>query len=194
MRAYLSTCAAILSCSLILGGCGSGRTTDYPDQSPETTRRVDDTRRHAENKKAAIDKEYAAQTQRLDFQERQVREKYKAEREALSIETDQKLTRLNAQRRQLELKREGDLSEDPDRVKTDGDEPKDLASIREEITALERQSRERDAQLERDQTRELIDLEKQRNRANEAMREEKLEVDRWTTKELESIDRKAHDT
>jgi len=185
MHAFLPTCAAVLSCTLILGGCGSTRTSDYPDNSPETTRRVDDTKRNAQDKKNAIDREYADKSNNLDFRERQVREKYKAEREELSIKTDQELTKLNAQRKELELK---NAQEDN---RNNATVTKNLSDIRKEIEALERDALEKRQRIDTNEKQELIQLEKERNQANEAMREEKLEVDRWTTKELESIDNNA---
>lgn len=196
MHAFFPTCAAVLSCTLILGGCGSDRTTDYPNHSPETTRRVDDTKRNAQDKKDVINREYAEKSNNLDFRERQLREKYETKRKTVSLEADQELTKLDARRQELELQAsfKGDPKDAPANApdRNSDNVATDLREARNEIEEVERSAREKHLRIDRDEQQELIQLQKERNQANEAMREETLEVDRWTTKELESIDSDAN--
>lgn len=204
--------SATLIATMMLGvGCNDSRTTDYPNSTPETTRRVDDVKRNARDQKDAIDKSYDEVSQNIDFRERQIRERYKADRATLKVEVEKELAMRASKRLDAETKGKAAKDKiDADVATRLVDAPADqVAQIRAAAAAekaeLDRElattiaplqsdvdrsnvgATQRKADLDLKEANELSELAKERNKAREEMKLKRIAVDRWTTDELSKV-------
>lgn len=215
MKLTIVVCSALLSTAFMLGGCNSTRTSDYPDRTPETTRKVDDIKLNARDQKDAIDKNYDEKSNNLDFKERQIREKYKIGREAYGIKAGKSNSDHIAKRSDIEsqakfdkVKIDADASdkiktspaEDEAKIRTeaisrkaevDSNSTKKLASIASDNEVGEAKIRQYNMEKDLAEAKEMTALEKERAQARDEMRTKKVEVDKWTTDELNKVNKDA---
>lgn len=205
-------CAIALTASLLLiAGCDRSQANDYPDRSDDTTRRVDDINRYARDQKDAIDAEADRLSTKMDFDERQIRERYKAQRQEFVNESNQEATERNATIRSLQIQAKHDKdvidAEMAEELKTSA--PDKAAEIRADAASeksdIERETNRKLAELEsvaereratitqqkldidRDESKEISALEQERSKVRNQTNEKKLKVDKWTTEELSKV-------
>jgi len=204
-------CSVLLFSAFLLGGCTDSRTSDYPNRTPETTRKVDDIKLNARDQKDAINKRYDEKSNNLDFSERQIREKYKADREAYSISAGKSNTDRVAKRRNIESlskfdkdKIDADVAEklrtspaeDEAKIKADAVSRKaeidsnttnNLAPILNEMDADDAKMKRHQLEQDLSEAKAITALEKERSQARDEMRLKMVDVDKWTNEELGKV-------
>ena len=110
-RIFLTS--AMVASILLFAGCEGSRTSDYPDHSVNTTRRVDEIKQNARDQKDVVDVDADRVSTKLDFDERQIREKYKAKRQSFVNESDGEATDRDAKTRNIQIQAK-DLSLEED--------------------------------------------------------------------------------
>jgi hypothetical protein len=212
-QASLFTSPLILAALIACGGCDGSRTSDYPDRQPETVRRVDDIKRNAQDQKTAIEREYEEISAKLDFRERQIRERHKADRDAFALQTNKDISELQAKRREIDLQAKHDKdkvdAETAEKARTspadqaaqiqtdasarksdiDANVAKQLAPIMADIERHEAKVRQRRSEIDLAEAKDLSGLERERTQAKDQMRTKKIDVDRWLTDELAKVDK-----
>lgn len=203
--------SAMAASLLFLSACDGARTSDYPDHSVNTTRRVDDIKQHARDQKDKADDDADVTSTKMDFDERQIREKYKAKRQASVNASDAEMTERDAKTREIQIQAKHDKdaidAELADKLKTSPVEKSaelqaDAASRKSEIDskttgklapilADTERSRTKNVQhgidIDRDESKEISALEQERSKARNATKEKKLKIDTWTTDELAKV-------
>ena len=201
-----------MAASLFLfSGCDDSRTSDYPDNSVNTTRRVDDIKQNARDQKDAVDVEADRVYARLKFDERQIREKYKAKRQSFVNGSDGDTTDREAKNRdiQIQAKHDKDVidAEVAEKLKTSA--PEQAAEIRADavsrkaeidnkstsklapIASDTERSKAKNVQsgleLDREEAKELSKLEQERSKVRNETKEKTLKIDQWTTDELAKV-------
>jgi hypothetical protein len=205
--------SAMAASILLLAGCDGSRTSDYPDHSVDTTRRVDDIKQNARDQKDAVDADADRVSTRMDFDERQIREKYKAMRQSSVNEGAGAATDREAKNREIQIQAKHDKdvvdAEVADKLRTTPPEKAaeihaDAASRKSEIdnaatgklepilSETERgkaKDIQRGLELDRDESKEISGLEQERSKARNETRERKLKIDKWTNDELATVEK-----
>jgi len=213
MKSPVLLSATLIATMMIGVGCNDSRTSDYPNATPETARLVDDVKRNARDQKDAIDKSYDEVVQNVDFRERQIHERYKADRATHQIDVEKETALRTNKRRDAETKAKVDKDKiDAETTTRLVDAPADqVAQIRAEALAkkadidralvttvapfqtdMERNDvriSQRKAELDLKEVREVSELEKERSKAREDMKLKRIAVDRWTTDELAKVNK-----
>ncbi len=188
---------------------------EYPDNSPQTTRRIDNVHKDALIQKEAIDKKFDEQSVNLDFRERQIRDKYKADREAIIIEADKAKTDRVARRTTIEVQTKyekdridaetvEDLRDKPAneaaqakakamsrKTEIDSAATKKVAPILSEAEVADAKSLQRRRDLDLAETKEITDVQQERTKARVEMRNKTLAVDRWETEQRSKVNTEA---
>lgn len=215
MKPIIIAFSAILFSTFLFCGCTTSRTSDYPDHTPETTRKVDDIKLNARDQKDAIDKKYDEKSNNLDFRERQIREKYKADREAYSINAGKSNVDRVAKRRNIEVQANFDKdkidadaaeklksspAEDETKIKAeaisrkaevDSNATNSLAPILSDTDADDAKMKQHHLEQDLAETKEMTALEKERTQARDEMRLKMVDVDKWTNEELSKVNKGA---
>jgi len=215
MKPIIIAFSAILFSTFLFCGCTTSRTSDYPDHTPETTRKVDDIKLNARDQKDAIDKKYDEKSNNLDFRERQIREKYKADREAYSIKSGKSNVDRVAKRRNIEVQANFDKdkidadaaeklksspAEDEAKIKAeaisrkaevDSNATNSLAPILSDTDADDAKMKQHHLEQDLAETKEMTALEKERTQARDEMRLKMVDVDKWTHEELGKVNKGA---
>jgi hypothetical protein len=208
---------AVLCAGFIGSSCSGPGRSDYPDKSPETTRKVDEVKRTARERKEQIDRDYNDQTTRLEFRERQIREQAKADREAAAIEVDRSEEKLAAKKRDLEIQAKYDKEkadaemaeklktspgEQAETIKSDAMRRKaeidaklknDSAPFIKEREEAKAKASQRKRDIDAEESKQLAALRQEMADARAKMRSAKLDVDRWTNDELEKIGKESRE-
>lgn len=216
MRHRLLLVAAMAAAIAISPGCSDARTSDYPDGSVNTTRRVDDVMRNARDKKDAVDLEADQIAMKMDFRERQIRESFKARRQASAnaaagseAERDGKSRGIRIQakhdkgaidaeaadeRRNSPAEQSAAIqaAADSRKAEVDSDAVSRLSPIASEAEASKSKDVQRDLELDRDESKEISALEQERSQARNEIKVKKLEIDTWVTAELARIEKESH--
>lgn len=203
--------AAVAASILLFTGCNGSRTSDYPDHSVNTTRRVDDIKQNARDQKDAVDVEADRTATKHDFNERQIREKYKAKRQSFTNESDGEATVRDAKTReiQIQVKHDKDVidAEVADKLRTSPPEKAaeiqaDAASRKSEIDSeatsklapfisdaerIKAKNIQRGIEIDRDESKEISALEQERSKARNDTKAKKLTIDTWTSDELAKV-------
>ena len=103
MNTYIMLAVTLTASLLTFTGCDGSRTSDYPDRSVNTTRRVDDIKQNSRDQKDAVDAEADRVSNKFDFDERQIREKYKADRQTFMNASDKETTDRDARTRDIQI-------------------------------------------------------------------------------------------
>ncbi|MDA3962710.1 MAG: hypothetical protein PF961_18140 [Planctomycetota bacterium] len=213
MKQHITLTAIALATSmLLLSGCyESPRANEYPDHTVNTTRRVKDIKQNAYDQKEAVDIKSDQLSTRMDFDERQIHEKYKVERQALLNEAEGEAASRAARKRDIHSQAEydkdvidselaskmrlispeefGAVQAEAARRKTDVDT--EAAGKLEPIASDSAQSKIRTSQLilaiDHDESKAISALDQERSRAREATRADKLKIDKWTNDELAKV-------
>lgn len=205
--------SAMAASIFLFVGCDGSRTSDYPDHSVNTTRRVDDIKQNARNQKDAVDVEADRVSTKSDFDERQIREKYKAKHQSFANDANGNATDRDAKNRdiQIQAKHDKDVidAEVADKLKASPPEKAaeiqaDAASRKSEIDSkatskltpiasdTERSKAknvQRGLELDRDEAKEISALEQDRSKARNETKEKKLKIDKWTNDELAKVEK-----
>lgn len=211
MKTYIPFAIALCVSILFLAACGQSRISKYPDGSADTTRRVEDIKQNARDQKAAVDAEAERMSNRLDFDERQIREKYKAQRQVFLNAANEEATVREAAVRDIKIQAKYDKdvidAEIADTMKTTAPEKHaeikaDAASRKSEIDSVaaaklapinseaERslaRNAQRKLEIDRDEEQAISALEQKRSKARDRAKEKKLEIDRWTNEEMAKV-------
>lgn len=204
--------AIVLTASVLsFVGCNQSRTSDYPDHSVNTTRRVDDIKQNARDQKDAVDADADRLSNRMDFDERQIREKYKAERQAFVNASDKEATDHDAKSRdiQIQAKHDKDVidAEVAEKLRTGSPEKAteiqaDAASRKSEIDSkvtgqlapivsdserIKAKNIQRGIEIDRNESKEISALEQERSKVRNETKDKKLEIDKWTNDELAKV-------
>lgn len=202
---------ALTATILPFTGCDRSHTSDYPDRSVNTTRRVDDIKQNARDQKDAVDAEADRQLNKLDFNERQIREKYKADRLTFGNTSDKETTGHDAKTRdiQIQAKHDKDVidAEVVDKLKTSAPEKaaeiqadatsrkseidskttSKLASITSDSERSKVKNIQRGIEIDREESKELSALEQERSKLRNETKEKKLKIDKWANDELSKV-------
>lgn len=209
--------AATLTASLFsFTGCDGSRTSDYPNDSVNTTRRVDDIKQNARDQKDAVDAETDRLSNKMDFDERQIREKFKADRQAFINASDKETTDRDAKNRdiQIQAKHDKDVidAEVADKLKTSPPEKSaeiqadaasrkseidnrttgKLAPIASESERSKARNIQRGLEIDLNESKEISALEQERSKARNDMKDKKLKIDKWTNDELAKVAKDAN--
>jgi hypothetical protein len=211
MTNHILLTSAMAASLFLFAGCDGSRSGDYPDHSVNTTRRVDDIKQNARDQKDAVDVEADQVSTKLDFDERQIREKYKAKRQSFANESDKEATDRDAKTRdiQIQAKHDKDIidAEMADKMKTSPPEKSaeiqaDATSRKSEIDSkatgkiapiasdTERSKAkniQRGIEIDRDESREISALEQERSKGRNETKDKKLRIDKWTNDELAKV-------
>ena len=205
--------SAMAASIFLFAGCDGSRTSDYPDHSVNTTRRVDDIKQKSRDQKDAVDVEADRVLTKMDFDERQIREKYKAKRQSFVNDANGDTTDRDAKNRDLQIQAKHDKdvidAEVADKLKTS--QPEKAAEI--EAAAASRKSEidskttskltpiasdterskaknvQRGIDLDRDEAKEISALEQERSKVRNETKEKKLKIDKWTNDELAKVEK-----
>ncbi len=201
---------------LVFSGCNESRTSDYPDNSVNTTRRVDDIKRNARDQKDEVDAEADRLSNRMDFEERQIREKYKAERQVIINTSEKQSTERDAKTRELQIQAKHDKdmidAETAEKLKTspvekaaeiqadansrkleiDSRTTKNLAPSSNESEREKTKDIQRGLEIDRNESRDISALEQERSKMRNEMKVKKLKIDTWTNEELDKISKEEH--
>jgi hypothetical protein len=211
MKNHIVLISAIAVSLFLLTACNGSRTSDYPDNSVNTTRRVDDIKRNAREQKDAVEMEADELSKKLDFDERQIRETYKADRQALVNDSNKEATTRDAKIREFEIQAKHDKdvldAEVADKLKTSPAE--DAAQITAEVASrkaeidnrlttdlapfVSKKERgkadliQRGIEIDLAESKKISALEQERSKTRNAMREKMLKIDTWTNDELAKV-------
>ncbi len=203
--------SALAASIFLWTGCDGSRTSDYPDNSVNTTRRVDDIKQNARDQKDAVDAQYDRASNQHDFEERQIREKYKASRQSLVNEAESGATSSDAKLREFQIQAKHDkdviAAELAEALRTNP--PEKAAELQADAAArtaevdntltgktaphtsdIERSKAkyiQRGIELDRDESKEISALESKRSKSRNVAQAEKLKIDTWTTDELAKV-------
>ncbi len=211
MNIHALLVAAMATSLLSLAGCDGSRTSDYPDQSVNTIRRVDDIKRNAREQKDAVDAEADRQSNKMDFDERQIREKYNADRQAHMNALGKESTDRDAKTRdfQIQAKHDKDVidAEVADKLKTsppekaaeiqadaasrksdiDSKTTEKLSPILSESERSKAKNIQSGLEIDLNESKEISALEQERSKARNEIKEKKLKIDKWTNDELAKV-------
>lgn len=211
MNNHLLFSATLATSLLFFGGCDNSRTSDYPDHSANTTRRVDDINRNARDQKDALDTENSRITTKMDFSERQIHEKYKSNRESLVNTSDKDATDRDAKVREIHIqaKHDKDLidAETAEKLKTsptensaqimanatnqkseiDSKSTSKLSPLLSDAERSKEKIHQSNLEIDLNEAKEISALDKERSIARNEINEKKIKIDRWTSEELEKI-------
>lgn len=204
--------AVLLSVSLLfITGCNRADSGDYPDRSVDTTRRVEDIRQNARDQKDAVDARADRIATRHDFDERQIRQKYQAERQAFANSRREEATVRDAQIREIQIQAQHDKevigAEVADTLKTSPreDSPEIRANAARRKAEIDHRTSEntsplrseserskatyvqRGLDLDRNESQEISALEQKRSEARNHRNERMLEIDQWTNEALAKV-------
>jgi len=215
MKHALLFSAVVAVSALCFSGCGESRTSDYPDHSVNTTRKVDDIKLNARDQKDAADATDDAVNTKLDFRERQIREQAKADRATFALNSDKEATDRDAKTRELTLQAKHDKdvvdADLADKLKTSPAEQsvelqaeattkkseidtkltKKLAPLLVDSEQSKSKTLQRNMELDLDEAKAISALTKERSVARDQLREKKIAIDRWTTDELAKVAKEA---
>ena len=207
----LTLSAAFAACLLFTNGCNDTRSSDYPDHSPTTTRQVNDIKLNARDQKDAVDKEDELAIIKQEFKEKQIHDKYNADRAALANATSTESTDWEAKRRGIEIQAKHDndvidaevadkvkvaLPEQVEAIRADGLKRKaevnsqvatKMAPITSEMERSQAKTNQRMIEITLNEAKEMSALEKERAMARDQSRAKKIAIDRWTTDELAKV-------
>lgn len=205
--------SAVAASLFLFAGCDGSRTSDYPDKSVKTTRRVNDIQQNARDQKDAVDVEADRMSTKMDFNERQIRENYKVKRQTFVNDASGDTTDREAKNRdiQIQAKHDKDLidAEVVDKLKTSAPEKaaaiqadatsrkseidsitaSKLAPINSDMERSKAKEIQRGIEVDRDESKEISVLEQERSKARNDVREKKLKIDQWTNDELAKVDK-----
>jgi hypothetical protein len=215
MKNHIILAAALTATLFTFVGCNPSRSSDYPDRSVNTTRRVDDIKQNARDQKDAVDAEGDRLTNKMDFDERQIREKFKAERQSFMNAADKETSEREAKNREIliQAKHDKDVidAEVVDTLKTSA--PEKAAEIRAD--ALSRKSAidsratanlapmvseserskakniQRGLEIDLNESKDISALEQERAKARNQAKDKKLSIDTWTNDELAKVGKEA---
>lgn len=210
--------SAMAASILLFAGCDGSRTSDYPDRSVNTTRRVDDIKQNARDQKDAVDVEADRMSTKWDFDERQIREKHKAKRQSFVNESDGEATVRDAKTRdiQIQAKHDKDVidAEVVDQLKTSSPEKSTeiqanatsrkseidskttskLTPILSESERSKAKNIQRGIEIDRDESKEISALEQERSKTRNETKDKKLKIDKWTNDELAKVAKGSNST
>ena len=213
MKNRILLTSAMAASIFLAAGCDGVRTSDYPDKSVNTTRRVDDIKQNARDQKDAVDLETDRASTKMDFNERQIREKYKAKRQAFINDADGETTVREAKSRdiQIQAKHDKDVidAEVMDTLKTtspekvaaiqadavsrkseiDSKATSKLAPIASDMERSKAKDIQRVLEVDRDESKEISALEQDRSKSRNEMKDKKLKIDKWTNDELAKVEK-----
>jgi hypothetical protein len=208
--------SAMAAAIAISPGCSDARTSDYPDGSVNTTRRVDDVMRNARDKKDAVDQEADQLSMKLDFRERQIRESYKAKRQSSANAAAGSEAEREGKSRGIRIQAKHDkgaidaeaaderrnspaeqsaaiqAAADSRKAEVDSDAVSRLSPIASETERSKSKDAQGDLELDRDESKEISALEQERSQARNEVKVRKLEIDTWVTAELARIEKESH--
>lgn len=211
MHIHIIVTIALTVSLLSFAGCGQSRTSDYPDHSENTAKRVDEIRRYASNQKDAIDAEADRLSTKLDFDERQIRQEYKADRQEFINAAEKKAAERNARIHDIKVQARHDKAvidaETTDKLKTspqgkaagiqidaadrkaaiDREAADKLAEINGDFERSKAENIQQRLELDLEESREISALERERSKVRNETREKKLKVDQWTNDEMAKI-------
>lgn len=211
MNTRILLMVALTASIISFAGCNQSRTSDYPDRSVNTTRRVDDVKQNARDQKDAVDAEADRLTNKLDFDERQIREKYKADRQAFINASDKEATDHDAKTRdiQIQAKHDKDVIDaevaeklrttspektaetqadaDSRKAEIDSKTTESLAPIISDSERIKAKNIQRKIEIDLNESKEISALEQQRSKVRNETKEKKLKIDKWTNDELAKV-------
>lgn len=201
-----------LVAALVCSGCNDSTTrSDYPDRTEQTKAEADHIRRDGELRRENVERDLQQTLTALGFEEQQVVNKSKQERERIAIDRDQKVQPLMAKLDQAEAqaKREIERIDQEAKAKSantpeaetatiEADAAKRIAAVRQEKTekqvAIEADIREakqaadaRLAKVDENEAKEKATIATKRMEAEREAREDKLAIDRDTTTKLDRL-------
>lgn len=211
MNTHLTLAIALTASVLCFAGCDQSRTSDYPDHSVNTTRRVDDIKQNSRDQKDAVDAEADRLSNKYDFDERQIREKYKADRQAFINTSDKETTDHEAKNREIQIQAKHDKdvidAEVAEKLRTaspektaeikaeaasrkseiDSKTTGKLAPIISESERSKAKNIQRGLEIDRSEAKEISALEQERSKTRNEMKDKKLKIDKWTNDELAKV-------
>ncbi|TVR12834.1 MAG: hypothetical protein EA401_08270 [Planctomycetota bacterium] len=96
MKYHILFTVALAASVIIFTGCNRSRISEYPDQSADTVRRVDDIRHNARDQHHMVDLESVRTANRLNFREQQIRNTHAALRQQHVNEANAEATESDA--------------------------------------------------------------------------------------------------
>ena len=200
--------------AIVLGitGCDDGSArSDYPDHSQETKAAADAIRSDRERREQAIDRELQQTNTSLAFTRQQNADKARLERERITLERDQKLQPLEAQKADVEAKAKRDCErvdqetaaklatvngEEAAKVRAEGDRQiaeikssaaTKTADVNGNIRTAKQDGATRLAHVDEGEAKEQAALDAKRIEAENKAREARLVVASETTEKLDRL-------
>ena len=211
MNINIMLAAALFASILSFAGCDQSRTSDYPDNSINTTRRVDDIKRNARDQKDAVEAEADRMSNKLDFDERQIREKYKADRQAFINASEKETTESSAKNREIQIQAKHDKdvidADVAEKLRTSSPEKTTeiqaeaasrkseidnkttgkLAPIINDSERSKAKNVQRGMEIDLNEAKEISALEQERSKVRNETKDKKLKIDTWTNNELAKV-------
>ncbi len=210
--------SAMAASLFLFASCDGSRTSDYPDHSVNTTRRVNDIKQNARDRKDAVDVEADRVSTKSDFDERQIREKYKAKHQSFANDANGDTTDREAKNRdiQIQAKHDKDVIDAELADKLKSNPPEKAAELKADATSRKSEidskttskltpiasdterskakNVQRGLELDRDEAKEISALEQDRSKARNETKEKKLKIDKWTNDELAKVEKDSGST
>lgn len=204
-------CIALIASSVVFAGCNQDRNSDYPDHSERTARRVGEIHQVARDQKDAIGAEHDRISVKFDFDERQIIEKHKAERQEIINASSRDDTVFEAQVRDIDIQSRHDIGvidaeaaekmkgaspeSHPDiqvdaasrKAEVDGRAAEKLSRVSSESALSKAKYAQSGREIDRNESKALSALEKDRAKSRDEMRDRMLKIDRWTNDELAKV-------
>ena len=187
MRPTLSILVPILATGLILATAGCDQQSarsDYPDNSPQTHRQVDEIQTDATARKAAIDKRADETATSISFHRGQITDKANADRAKIALDHDQTVAPLTAKREAVKVKYDAQKQEIATAL-----EKKQKDNTAEEAPKLQADAASQTAEVDRKQTAEFVSIDQDIRSADDTAAKKKNEVDAQQAKDLADCDR-----
>lgn len=211
MKHHIILVTALSVTILSFAGCNQSRTGDYPDNSVNTTRKVDDIKQNSRDQKDVVDAEADRLATRMDFDERQIREKYKADRKSFIIASAREATEHDGKSRGIliQAKHDKDIidAEVAEKLRTTSPEKEaeiiaeaasrkseienqataKLAPILSESERSKAKTVQRGLEIDFNESKEISALEQERSKVRNETKDKKLKIDKWTNEELSKV-------
>jgi osmotically-inducible protein OsmY len=187
MRPTLSILVPVLATGLILATAGCDQQSarsDYPDNTPQTHRQVDEINNDATARKAAIDKRYDDTATAIAFHRGQISDKAKADRAKIALDHDRDVAPLTAKRNATKVKYDAQKQE----IATALDK-KQKDNTAEEAPKLQADAASQTADVDRKETAEFVSIDQDIRSADDTAAKKKNDVDAQEAKDLADCDR-----
>ncbi|MBA3936840.1 MAG: BON domain-containing protein [Planctomycetes bacterium] len=192
MRPTLAFLVPVLATGLILATAGCDQQTarsDYPDNSPQTHRQIDEIQADATARRAAVDKRAEEKATAITFHRGQITDKAKADRAKIALDHDQAVAPLAAKREAAKVKYDAQKQEIATALAK-----KQKDNTAEEAPKLLADAASQTAEVERKETAEFVSIDQDIRSADDTAAKKKNDVDAQEAKDLADCDRQLTET